>query len=503
MNHGAELDSLLGTVRKRILTHLFLNQSIYAACFGLSALILLLLVGTQVLNWYWPVLLFAAVLGIGMYRFRSRVPTLYETAQRVDRRLSLADALSTAYHFRTSADPIATGQRDLAAQLIPSVDLPTAAPFTLPRSIYPAVILASVALTMLIVRYGMMHSLNLDKPLVEGAFEFFKAAGGKKLALLKQNNPLLAKELEKLGISLEDSGNEQAQMGDEKLPDNLLSSPDIPDVNDLTQGKEVAGKAGVQSKDIPSEPGEDGEKGDAGSAGDGKDTGKEADSNNASPSDKGANSQGKKQDAQQGKNPGNAQSDNPVMDKMRDALANLMNKLKTPNKDGEQQQQGQGQKGGQKGEGQKKGSKGEQAQSKNANQGEQNGEQEGEGGDKAQDAQGQGSDKASSDGQSSPDAKSGVGKSDGNKDVKYAEQLNAMGKISEIMGKRAQNITGEVMVEVSSGKQQLRTQYSDSKATHASTGGEIHRDEVPLEHQQYVQKYFEEVRKGESAARKK
>ena len=98
------------------------------------------------------------------------------------------------------------------------------------------------------------------------------------------------------------------------------------------------------------------------------------------------------------------------------------------------------------------------------------------------------------------DAKSGVGKSDGNKDVQYSEQLNAMGKISEIMGKRAENIKGDVMVEVSSGRQQLRTQYSQSGAAHASTGGEIHRDEVPLEHQAYVQKYFEEIRKGEQVA---
>ena len=501
MNDAALLDTLLTTIRKRILTHLVLHQSIYAACFGLSALIILLLVGTQVLNWYWPVLLFAVVLAIGIYRFRKRVPSLYLTAQRVDQRLALADALSTAYHFRESADPIAAGQRNLAAQIVPSVDVPAAAPFQLPKSLYPALILAVVAISMLILRYGVMHSLNLDKPLVEGAFEFFKASDSKKLAQFKQQNPLLAKELEKLGISLEDSGNDQMPQGDEKLPDNLLSSPDIPDVNDLTQGKEVAGKPGLESnKDIPGDPSEEGEKGDAGAPGDKQDGGKDTDSNMSSPNEKGSNAQGKKQDA--GKKGGDGKSDNPMMDKMRDALANLMNKMKLPNKDNDQNQQAQGQKGGQKGDG-KKGKDGQQEQAKNASQGEQNGEQEGEGGDKAQDAQGQGSDKASSDGQSSPDAKSGVGKSDGNKDAKYAEQLNAMGKISEIMGKRAQNITGEVMVEVSSGKQQLRTQYSDSKAGHASTGGEIHRDEVPLEHQQYVQKYFEEVRKGENAGRKK
>jgi len=62
-----------------------------------------------------------------------------------------------------------------------------------------------------------------------------------------------------------------------------------------------------------------------------------------------------------------------------------------------------------------------------------------------------------------------------------------MGKISEIIGKRSANVTGEVTIEVNSSKQQLRTQYSDSAATHKEAGGEINRDEVPAAFQQYVQ----------------
>ena len=70
-----------------------------------------------------------------------------------------------------------------------------------------------------------------------------------------------------------------------------------------------------------------------------------------------------------------------------------------------------------------------------------------------------------------------------------------MGKLSEIIGKRAANISGEVKVEVSPGKQQLKTQYSQQNATHVEAGGEINRDEVPLAYQQYVQQYFAQVRK--------
>jgi len=55
---------------------------------------------------------------------------------------------------------------------------------------------------------------------------------------------------------------------------------------------------------------------------------------------------------------------------------------------------------------------------------------------------------------------------------------------------------GEMMVEVkSSRQQQLRTAYSDRRGAHRESGGEIHRDEVPLDLQHYVQQYFENVRK--------
>ena len=74
-----------------------------------------------------------------------------------------------------------------------------------------------------------------------------------------------------------------------------------------------------------------------------------------------------------------------------------------------------------------------------------------------------------------------------------------MGKISEILGKRAQSVSGEVMMEVGSSKQTLKTAWSSQQATHSEAGGEIHRDEVPLAYQQFVERYFEEVRKGEPA----
>ena len=57
---------------------------------------------------------------------------------------------------------------------------------------------------------------------------------------------------------------------------------------------------------------------------------------------------------------------------------------------------------------------------------------------------------------------SGIGSQDGSKEIKAAEQLKAMGKISEIIGQRAATVSGETSVEVESGSQKLRTAYSNT-----------------------------------------
>ena len=182
---------------------------------------------------------------------------------------------------------------------------------------------------------------------------------------------------------------------------------------------------------------------------------------------------------------------------MRDAIANLMSKLKAQPKNSDGKQGGSSAQNNQQSAQRQnqnpnsKGSSGEQQSETNANSQSQ-GDQQSQNGSQ-QSAQGK-SEARNSD-QTTQDGKSGIGKQDGDKIAREAAQLAAMGKISEIIGKRAANVTGEVMVEVASGKQQLRTQYSQHNATHVEAGGEINRDEVPLAYQQYVQQYFEEIRK--------
>jgi len=86
--------------------------------------------------------------------------------------------------------------------------------------------------------------------------------------------------------------------------------------------------------------------------------------------------------------------------------------------------------------------------------------------------------------------RAGIGASDGDKAAKEAEQLAAMGKISEIIGKRSQNVTGEVMVGSRVHQTAAEDALAQKQATHVEAGSEIHRDEVPLIYQQFVEQYF-------------
>jgi hypothetical protein len=59
------------------------------------------------------------------------------------------------------------------------------------------------------------------------------------------------------------------------------------------------------------------------------------------------------------------------------------------------------------------------------------------------------------------------------------------------------------MVEVQSGKQGLKTSYSNTAASHAETDGDVTRDEIPIALQPYIQQYFSDVHKADAAAEAK
>ncbi len=485
------------------MTQLLLEQTALAASIALGGAVILLIIGTQILDWYWLVLLFGIALGIGIYRVRRRIPSSYVLAQRIDSKLRFHDTLSTAVHFLSAPPPISQEalltQRAGAEKMAQTADLKVALPYRRPAAAYSLAVVAIACVTMFAIRYGVTRSLDLHPSLVQAALDTFFTPG-KDLAA-NQRTPMqkkLQEQLQKLGIS-PDTNDPKISTQDPAY-DSPLNSAESPEANSSATDTDAA-KSKVSGP--PSQKpggdesgegsGEKGEKSSDSASQNGSDDKSGGDSAPGKPEAK--SSSGKQQSGKSGDN-------SSLMDKMKDAMANLMNKLKPQPKTGDGQQSAANQ--SQQGASQQQGQKGAPAPGKPSNgaeqQGDQEGDQQSDKGEKAQNAQGKNGDK-NSERAASPDAKSGVGKQDGDKEAREAEQLQAMGKISEIIGKRSANVSGQVMVEVGGGKQTLKTAYSQQLAIHQEAGGEIHRDEVPLMYQQYVQQYFEEIRKSPGSAK--
>lgn len=490
----------LGRVRRRYAFTQLLRHGLTGLVFGLSGLVILLIAGTQILAWYWPVILFVIAFGVGAWRFLRRMPSAYGVAQIADRRLKLHDALSTAFHYQDREDGMAQAQRAYANRVAGTLVPAHAAPIEWPKTVYAATALLLAAVTLFGIRYGILNTLDLSAPVSEAFIDVFRFSPLDRNKQSARNNRLpLPDQLQQEGLTIDEAVKDELRKI-ELAAEGEITTADIPDVNDLSEAaRGEKGKASVEGKGV--NPGE-------GEGGEGEQPSENGDPND-SPRDgapEGKQQQKGAQKQQQKSGDGNSQGNqnSSLLEKMKDAFANMMNKLNMPNP-GEGSQQASNQKGGEKGgadksgnqQGAKQPGKGNDAQAGAEAQG----DQQSDSAEKQANAKGQGGDKSASM-QAPPDAKSGMGKADGDKSLKDAEQLQAMGKISQIIGKRAKDISGEVMVEVNGGNQKLRTQYSNTSAAHTESGGEIHRDEVPLHHQHYIQQYFEQVRKQPAPANK-
>jgi hypothetical protein len=464
-----------------------LDLSALAIGVGAAGAILLLLVGTQVLEWYWPLVLALAGGAVGLFRARRKVVTEYKLAQIVDSRLNLQDRLSTLYYFRRLAarapESLSTIEAQTESRLHES-DADRAIPLIMPRSAYASMALVAMCLGMVGLRYGLLHTLDLSKPLARIEFTPFneppKVQASTKKSIIQEN---LEEQLKQLGLSVDDL-NQGDRDSMQPQQENIAAVPS-------QEGEPGPGEEGQSTGEkAPAAEGENGEPGEKGDASDGKPQAQDG-------TDGTPGAQSKPQTPPNSpKGPSKSGEQNSgLMDKMKDAMANLMNKLKSPPRD--QGQQTASNQNMQQGSQPTPGQKGMQSQNRSQGEGQANpdqkGEQEGDG-EKSPGDQSRAGDK-NADRADSRDPKTGMGKQDGSKEIRDAEQLAAMGKISEIFGKRAQQITGEMSIEVPSGKQQLKTSYTDRQAAHSGIGGEVNRDEIPLAYQPYIQRYFEEVRK--------
>jgi len=502
-----ERSALLDLIRRgrhRQATHLLIYATSFATVIALAGAIALLVVGAQILNWYWLVVLFAGGLAAGAYRLRSSLLTPYQIAQSVDLRLGLKDALSTAYYFNERQDhhsaprDFVEGQRSQAEHLARSADIDRGLPFLLPRTAYINLALVAVALGMFGLRYGIKRSLDLGSPLVQINLDGF-FGNSPKVADARAHGKRPGDPAGRRDPAAENPWDSKTSDQD-PATDAALQSAEDPNPTNGNTSPDGSAKADAKSTEqLPpgSNPLDSGEKGEPSPSND-------ANANTTPGADSKSGQQNGSKDAKDSNQSGSSGENASLAGKLRDALSNLLAKMKPQSKQGggkpNDSSQSAASKASQQGEKQEGDSKSpgkEQADASANSQSE--GEQQQGGTQQA--SQGK-SDGRSNDQPNSPDGKSGIGKQDGDKAAREAAELAAMGKLSEIIGKRAANITGEVMVEVSSGKQQLKTQYSDQNGAHSEAGGEINRDEVPLAYQQYVRQYFAQMRKLPAAKSK-
>jgi len=474
---------LVRRAQRRFFFNELFAQGANLASAVLLAVILLLLAGTEVLNWQWLVLLPLGAAAIGLYTAWRRRPSAYRTAQLVDTRLGLADTLSTALYFRYNPPQVSSEvvrlQAEAAERVSENVDPRAAVPFRMPRTAYAMAALLLVAGSLFALRYAVSRSLDLKPPLARILEQNF---GSPKTENTRQTPPKMRPADAQAQEDVLASADNPEQKGDSQD-----GQPDLKADNRDSQQAKAESKDGAKGAQAQEQEGQsaDSQNGDDDRAG------------NSADSESGQT--GNSKDAKQGnskQDANNSGENSSLISKVKDAMQNLLSKMKPQqNQPGAQQQSGEQR--SQQGKGQQNGSK-----QQNARNGQQQGQQQadaqdGQSGDQSQnsqDAQGKGTGNSDAK-QASKQPGSGIGSQDGDKSIKQAEQLAAMGKISEIIGKRAQNISGETTVEVQSTSQVLKTPYANRGAQHTQNGAEISRDEIPVALQSYVEQYFEQVRK--------
>jgi hypothetical protein len=488
------IEDLVDRARRRLILNESLGLIVSAAAFACGGLALILLLGTRYFEWWTIAIPAGLALAAGGFRIWRRFPTGYAIAQKLDRSAGLPDLLSTAIHFRNHPvhnPQFRDGQQAQAESAARQLDLAAAIPYRFPRAFYPLAALTLLASGLVVLRYSLTRSLDLRAPLTEVLFEDQLAhqhaprqspAAAKSFKALKAAESLMAR----LNMANSPDQRQEPDALDQAI-DQALAPPSQ---GNPGQGDKAgnAGKNGQQKNANGLEQGKNGDPLD----------GKEG--ANSSP-----NSDGKSPDSQQNgapsdKNTNSSASDSnssSLLSKLKDAVSNMFSRSR---QDGGQNQKG-AQQNAQMAKADRQNSE-RNSGGKGQNEGQaQTDAQEGDpNGDPQQGEQAQGKNGTKTSVQNSAQAGSGIGSQDGAKDLRAAAQLKAMGRISEIIGKRAATVTGETMVEVQSGNQQLRTAYSEKSATHGDANSDLNRDEIPPALQTYVANYFEQVRKSSSKA---
>lgn len=458
---------LISRARRRLICNAIAAEGARALTVTVALLILLLLLGTDILGWRWLVAMPAATLAAGAYLASRRIPGPYLTARIVDTRLRLADTLSTALFYsnpdagRRPDDGMRRGQHERALRASQSVRAADAVPFRAPRMLYAAAPLAVVAGSLFVLRYSWRDHLDLRQPMPAIAECLLRLSKVQLLEARERKDPrALPSPAEHDGGEDSAESKGEGNRSADALPHDLQAKAEERDDRGAAPTPANAA-AGAQDSNHPQ-----------GSADRREEQQQDAEGQEAQQSD----------------------SSSSLISKLGDAVRSMLSKLhseskgrsggeirearlgRDPGRQGSRAGQGQdGRPTGKPADGQPGSAQGNQRQ-----------------GQQGSSAMGSGQ----NDGAGDPEGKSSAGSEEGDKEAKKAEELAAIGKISVILGKRSENVTGSAAIQTVSGEQRLVTPYADARAAHRYGGADIDRDEVPVALEDYVERYFAAVRRG-------
>jgi hypothetical protein len=488
-SRSQQIERLVLAAHRRYLTLLCLEQSAIAASFVFAGCALILILGTQLLNWYWLLLLGLLGVAIGGMRVRRRRSSAYLTAQTLDARLALFDSISTAWHVTQTpalaATPAGRLQIAHAEALAAEIDPDSVFPVKLQRSWTFALAIAAIALALFSVRYLVQRNMNLSHALVPLHLERLTAALRNEIGVA--DRPAASPPL---------TGNQQNEA--RQTAKTQGSDPRMNDVLGMKNPVEAPSKESETQNGSPTAKSPD--NGNSPLSGKSPSGDNPSDTSSTSPSNDTANASARNNEqtgkSQQGSSDEQKES---LMSRMKDAASSFMAQMKPDNPSQSPQSSSQNsaapdqdQTQNENGQSQSQTSASQSAQAQTKSDAKNSAQAQATEMSQAGDSRNSGS----SENREGNQSKSGVGKQDGAKEVKLAQEQEAMGKLAEIIGKRSRDLSGEMMVEVPSGRQQLRTAYTGEVAHHSNAGGEINRDEIPVALQPYVREYMELVRRN-------
>jgi len=480
-----QLETTVGRARRRVRQNQYLQESAWGAAIALAGVTLALATGQGGFVWWVSAVFASAGAGFAGWRLAARRPTSYGVSQLIDRRLHTHDQISTGVYFLDKTEQTAREQRAMAAAVSASAPIEQAFPLVAPRSLYALGAMVVVASSVAALR------LWLDRPPLPGQ------PLARVLSQMVRPNPAAAKHEappDKAGLKAEAPAlgyeNPEALLNAEREgpPDPSKPAAAEPEGGRPSDGSPAEGPASGDPMgdpansnldDLPIQSYEDMMDRDARDG-----------------MSKAEGKQGSEQEGS-GKNPAASDSEsNSLLAKLREAMNNMLSKMQ---KGGSGKQQKPGGAASNAGEPQEGRGEGQSA----AGQPQPGGQEssEGEGAESDQPAAGAGNSakagaKGSEGGQRGTSAE-GAGQQEGDKSLAEALQQEAMGKLTELYGRRAANVTGEVTVEAQAGKQTLRTPLSAKQGPHRDAGGQVSRDEIPLAYQAYIKEYFSKIRQAE------